>query len=78
MSDDIMDGFLYMKALIARYGTEGTTDLVRLAQRAVDSGLYPTRRAAVEAIERHMGEPVTTPLSEEAASYTTGRGPGGV
>jgi hypothetical protein len=70
-SDQIMRGFLYLKALIARYGTDGSADLLTLADRAVAEGLWPNRREAVDAIETQMGLPVTMPMSEEVAAYST-------
>lgn len=55
MSEDaVTRGFLFMKELIAKYGTDTTADLMTLAQRAVDQGLYPNVRAAVNEIEKQL------------------------
>lgn len=73
MSDPVMSGFLFMKALIARYGVDQTAQLTTMANRLVADGTFSNRRAAIKAIEEQMGLPATTPLSEEAADYTTRR-----
>jgi hypothetical protein len=73
MSDAMMSNFLYLKAVIHRYGDEKAGDLIALAERLVAQGQFPTRRAAITAIEESMGLPVTTPLSEEGATYVTRR-----
>jgi hypothetical protein len=64
-----MRGFLWYKALIARYGVEKTAELTTLAQRLVDNGMFPRKREAVAAIEEQMGLPVTMPVSAEVAEH---------
>lgn len=76
MSDDdaLMRGFLYMKAILARYGRHDAADLLALADRLVERGEFAHRRLAIEAIERQMDVPLTTPLSAEGASHATRSG----
>ena len=75
MTDDsLMRGFLLMKALIARYGVNGAADIRTLADRLVQQGEFTSWSQAIRGIEENMGVSVTTPLSKEAADYTTHRG----
>jgi len=73
--DNLMRGFLYMKGLLARYGTQRTAELLTLADRLVKEQVFPNRLAAIAGIEEYMGLPVTTPVSKEVADYTTGQKP---
>lgn len=53
-TDPLLDNFGWLKRIAERYGPAHTADLIDLADRLVDRGLFPNRRAAVAGIEANM------------------------
>lgn len=72
MTDAEMTDFLFMKALIARYGVEEAAMAMIFATRLVADGEFTTEREAIKFIEEVVFRvPATTPVSVEVANYTT-------
>lgn len=51
---DVMNGFKFLKGLMAKYGEKDAADLVALADRLVAQGQFKTRVEAVKAIEEQL------------------------
>lgn len=66
----LMKGFIFMKALIAKYGVERTAELRTLADRlVVEQGVFKSWGDAVNGIEEQMGLPITVRPSDEVAAH---------